>query len=98
MMVKASEVAFRRTIKRYLTQQYGNIRIEALHAPAVTAGVAGRTVGVATLGDRLALTISSTPLMDVDRTESERAATAFLLSGVKHLELAVGQEVASEAA
>jgi NRPS condensation-like uncharacterized protein len=81
-----------------MAQQYGNIRIKALHAPAVTSGVAGRNVGVATLGDRLALTISSTPLMDVDRTESERAATAFLSSGVKHLELAVGQEVASEAA
>jgi hypothetical protein len=50
------------------------------------------------LGDRLALTISSTPLMDVDRTESERAATAFLSAGVKHLECAVVQEVASEAA
>lgn len=81
-----------------MAQQYGNIRIKALHAPAVTSGVAGRNVGVATLGDRLALTISSTPLMDVDRTESEWAATAFLSEGVKHLECAVVQEVASEAA
>jgi hypothetical protein len=81
-----------------MAQQYGNIRIEALHAPAVTSGLVGRVVGVATLGDRLALTLSSTPLMDVDRAESDRAATAFLSSGVKHLELAVGQEVASEVA
>jgi hypothetical protein len=51
--------------------------------------VVGRIVGVATLGDRLALTISSTPLIDVDRAESDRAATAFLSAGVKRLELAV---------
>ncbi|MFQ4143435.1 hypothetical protein [Chlorogloeopsis sp. ULAP02] len=50
------------------------------------------------LGDRLALTITSILLMDVDRAESDRAATAFLLSGVKHLELSVRQEVASVAA
>ncbi|MDV2994890.1 MAG: hypothetical protein N4J56_004544 [Chroococcidiopsis sp. SAG 2025] len=98
MMVKASEIAFRRTIKRYLTQQYGNIRIEALHAPAVTSGVVGRIVGVATLGDRLALTITSTSLIDVERAESDRDATAFLSAGVKHLELAVRQEVAFKAA
>ncbi|GAA6615336.1 hypothetical protein NUACC26_011270 [Scytonema sp. NUACC26] len=82
----------------FSAQQYGNIRIEALHAPAVTSGLVGRVVGVATLGDRLTLTLSFTPLMDVDRAESDRAATAFLSSGVKHLELAVKQEVASEAA
>ncbi len=77
MMVKASEITFRRTIKRYSTR---------------------RTVGVATLGDRLALTIASTPLMDVDWAEGDRDATAFLSAGVKHLELAVRQEVAFEAA
>ncbi|MDV2997999.1 MAG: hypothetical protein N4J56_007704 [Chroococcidiopsis sp. SAG 2025] len=81
-----------------MAQQYGNIRIKALHAPAVISGVAGRSVGVATLGNRLALTIASTPLMDVDWAQSDRAATAFLSAGVKHLELAVRQEVASEAA
>jgi NRPS condensation-like uncharacterized protein len=81
-----------------MAQQYGNIRIEALHAPAVTSGVVGRNVGVATLGDRLALTLSSTPLIDVDWAQSERAATAFLSAGVKYLECAVGQEVASKAA
>ncbi|MBN3944673.1 MAG: condensation domain-containing protein [Nostoc sp.] len=81
-----------------MAQQYGNIRIEALHAPAVMLSVVGRIVGVATLGDRLALTISSTPLMDVDRAQSDRAATAFLSAGVKRLELAVVQEVASKAA
>ncbi|PSB42755.1 hypothetical protein C7B80_26370 [Cyanosarcina cf. burmensis CCALA 770] len=80
-----------------MAQQYGDIRIEALqfHAPI---GVFGQTVGVATLGDRLALTLTSKPLMDVDRVQSDRAATAFLSSGVKHLERAVVQEVASEAA
>ena len=72
-----------------MAQQYGNIRIEALHAPAVMPSVVGRIVGVATLGDRLALTISSTPLIDVDRAESDWAATAFLSAGVKRLELAV---------
>ena len=72
-----------------LAQQYGNIRIEALYAPAIMPNVADRTVGVATLGSRLALTISSTPLMNMDRTQSDRAATAFLLAGVKRLELAV---------
>jgi NRPS condensation-like uncharacterized protein len=81
-----------------MAQQYGNIRIEALHAPAVTSGVVGRNVGVATLGDRLALTLSSTPLIDVDWAQSDRAATAFLSAGVKYLECAVGQEVASKAA
>lgn len=81
-----------------IPQQYGNIRIEALHAPATTSGVARRIVGVTTLGDRLALTITSTPLMDVDRAESDRDATAFLSAGVKHLKLAVEQEVAFEAA
>jgi hypothetical protein len=35
--------------------------------------------------------------MDVDWAESDRDATAFLSSGVKYLELAVRQEVASEA-
>jgi NRPS condensation-like uncharacterized protein len=76
-----------------MAQQYGNIRIEALHAPAVTSGVVGRNVGVATLGDRLALTISSTPLIDVDRSQSDRAATAFLSAGVKHLECAVDSKL-----
>jgi hypothetical protein len=36
--------------------------------------------------------------MDVDRAESDRDATAFLSAGVKHLELAVRQKVAFEAA
>lgn len=80
-----------------MAQQYGNIWIEALYAPAVMSGVVGRIVGVATLGDRLALTLSSTPLIGVDRAESDRAATAFLSEGVKRLECAVVQ-VASEAA
>ena len=79
-----------------LVQQYGSIRIEALHAPVVMPNVSERIVGVATLGDRLALTISSTPLMNVDRSQSDRAATAFLLEGVKRLELAVAQKIASE--
>ena len=74
-----------------LAQQYGNIRIEALHAPAVMTD--GRIVGAATLGDRLALTLSFAPLMDVDRAESDRAATAFLSEGVKSLERAVVQDV-----
>ncbi|MCF2148297.1 condensation domain-containing protein [Desmonostoc muscorum LEGE 12446] len=81
-----------------MAQQYGNIWIEALHAPAVMPSVVGRNVGVATLGDRLTLTLSSTPLIDVDRVQSERAATAFLSEGVKRLELAVVQEATSEAA
>jgi NRPS condensation-like uncharacterized protein len=34
-----------------MAQQYGDIRIEALHAPAVMAGVVGQIVGVATLGE-----------------------------------------------
>ncbi|NJR61720.1 MAG: hypothetical protein HC769_24530 [Cyanobacteria bacterium CRU_2_1] len=60
---------------------------------------------IVTRGDRLALTISSTPLMDVNRAKSgcyavprrgNRAATAFLSAGVKHLELAVVQEIASK--
>nr|WP_322711304.1 hypothetical protein [Nostoc sp. ChiSLP03a]MDZ8212506.1 hypothetical protein [Nostoc sp. ChiSLP03a] len=80
-----------------MAQQYGNIRIEALHVPIPASGVdLGQIVGVATLGDRLALTLSSTPLIDVDRAQSDRAATAFLSAGVKLLELAVVQEVASE--
>jgi hypothetical protein len=76
-----------------LAQQYGNIRIEAIHAPVVMPSARARIVGVATLGDRLALTISSTPLMNMDRNQSDRAATAFLLEGVKRLELSVLQEV-----
>ncbi|MBW4617288.1 MAG: hypothetical protein KME21_29505 [Desmonostoc vinosum HA7617-LM4] len=80
-----------------MAQQYGDIRIEALQFLPPT-GVVGRVVGVATLGDRLALTFTSTPSMDVDRVQSDRAATAFLSAGVKRLELAVVQEVASEAA
>ncbi|MBD1866090.1 hypothetical protein H6F95_01975 [Cyanobacteria bacterium FACHB-471] len=58
--------------------------------------VTERVVGVTTLDDCLALTISSTPLMNVDRVQSDRAATAFLLEGVKRLELAVVQKVVSE--
>ncbi|MES1026244.1 hypothetical protein ABN584_25440 [Gloeocapsa sp. BRSZ] len=50
------------------------------------------------LGDRLTLTITSILLIDVDRAESDRDATAFLSAGVKHLELVVRQEVAFEAA
>jgi NRPS condensation-like uncharacterized protein len=76
-----------------MAQQYGDIRIEALQFLPPT-GVVGRVVGVATLGDRLALTLSSAPLMDVDRAVRDRAATAFLSAGVKHLELAVIQEFA----
>jgi NRPS condensation-like uncharacterized protein len=73
-----------------MAQQYGNIRIEALHVPIPASGVdLGQIVGVATLGDRLSLTLSSTPLIDVDRAQSDRAATAFLSAGVKRLELAV---------
>jgi NRPS condensation-like uncharacterized protein len=34
-----------------MAQQYGDIRIEALHAPAVMSGVVGRIVGVATFGE-----------------------------------------------
>ncbi|MBD1998721.1 hypothetical protein H6G00_19175 [Leptolyngbya sp. FACHB-541] len=78
-----------------LVQQYGNIRIEALHAPVVMPNVTERVVGVTTLGDCLTLTISSTPLMNVG-VQSDRAATAFLLEGVKRLELAVVQKVVSE--
>jgi NRPS condensation-like uncharacterized protein len=78
-----------------LAQQYGNIRIEAIHAPVVMPSALGRIVGVATLGDRLALTISSTPLMNMDRNQSDRAASAFLSEGVKHLELAVVQQVSA---
>ena len=74
-----------------LAQQYGNIRVEALHAPAVMTD--GRIVGAATLGDRLALTLSLAPLMDIDRAQSDRAATAFLSEGVKCLERAVVQDV-----
>ncbi|MBW4430455.1 MAG: hypothetical protein KME28_01470 [Pelatocladus maniniholoensis HA4357-MV3] len=73
-----------------MAQQYGNIRIEALHAPVVMSGVdLGRIVGVATLGDCLTLTLSSTPMIDVDRTLGDRVATAFFSEGVKRLELAV---------
>jgi glutamate formiminotransferase len=74
-----------------LARQYGNIRVEALHAPAVMTD--GRIVGAATLGDRLALTLSFAPLIDVERAQSERAATAFLSEGVKRLECAVVQDV-----
>jgi NRPS condensation-like uncharacterized protein len=81
-----------------MAQQYDNIRIEALHVPIPASGVdLGQIVGVATLGDRLALTLSSTPLIDVDRAWSDRAATAFLSAGVKHLECAVVQQAASKA-
>lgn len=73
-----------------MAQQYGNIQIEALHAPIPTSGVElERIVGVTTLGDRLSLTLSSGSRIDVDRAESDRAATAFLSEGVKRLELAV---------
>lgn len=73
-----------------MAQQYGNIRIAALYAPVVMSGVdQGRIVGVATLGDRLALTLVFSPQIDEDRAERDRAATAFLLEGVKRLERAV---------
>ncbi|MBD1869018.1 hypothetical protein H6F95_17290 [Cyanobacteria bacterium FACHB-471] len=68
-----------------MAQQYGNIRITALHAPVAMPGAGGLTVGVATLGDHLALTLISTSRIE----GCERAATALLSKGVKHLEQAV---------
>lgn len=69
-----------------MVQQYGNIRIKALHAPVAMPDMdEGLTVGVATLGDRLALTLISTSRMD----GGEHVATALLSKGVKHLEQAV---------
>jgi NRPS condensation-like uncharacterized protein len=69
-----------------MAQQYGNIRIAALYAPVAMSGMdEGLTVGVATLGDRLALTLVSTSRTD----GGDRAATALLSKGVKHLEQAV---------
>ncbi|MBD2056442.1 hypothetical protein H6F88_10520 [Oculatella sp. FACHB-28] len=69
-----------------MAQQYGNVRITALHAPVAMPGVdGGLTLGVVTLGDRLALTLISTSRME----GCERAATTLLSKGVKHLEQAV---------
>lgn len=80
-----------------MAQQYGNIRIEVLYAPIALPGTdLGRIVGVATLGDRIALTLVAAPLMDAARAESDRAATAFLSEGVKRLERAVLKETSLE--
>ncbi|GAP94275.1 condensation domain-containing protein [Leptolyngbya sp. NIES-2104] len=69
-----------------IAQQYGNIRIAALYAPVAMPGVdEGLTLGVATLGNRLALTLVSNSQMD----GSDQTATALLSKGVKHLEQAV---------
>ncbi|GAP94279.1 phthiocerol/phthiodiolone dimycocerosyl transferase family protein [Leptolyngbya sp. NIES-2104] len=73
-----------------IPQQYDKIRIEALYAPAVLSGdPPERIVGVSTLGDRISLTIVFAPPADVDRDESDRAATNFLSEGVRRLEDAV---------
>lgn len=73
-----------------IPQQYDKIRIEALYAPAVLSGNAPeRVVGVSTLGDRISLTIVFAPPTDVNRDESDLAATNFLSEGMKHLENAV---------
>jgi hypothetical protein len=66
-----------------IPQQYDKIRIEALYAPAVLSGnIPERVVGVSTVGDRISLTIIFAPPTDVDRVQSDRAATDFLLEGM----------------
>lgn len=73
-----------------IPQQYDEIRIEALYAPAVLSrNVPQRVVGVSTLGDRMFLTIVFAPPTDVDRAQSDRAATDFVSEGVKRLKGAI---------
>jgi Condensation domain len=73
-----------------MAQQYSNLQIAAIHAPVVMSGVEqGRIVGVATLGDRLSLTLTFSPQIEEERAERDRAAIAFLAEGVGHLEQAV---------
>ncbi|KAM3096789.1 condensation domain-containing protein [Phormidesmis sp. 146-35] len=77
-----------------IAQQYGNIRIAALYAPVAMPGMdEGLTLGVATLGNRLALTLVSISRMDgsdlFELPARGRAAADLLSKGVKHLEQAV---------
>jgi Condensation domain len=73
-----------------IPQQYHEIQIEALYAPAVLPrNVPQRVVGVSTLGDRMFLTIGFAPPPDVDHAQSDRAATDFVSEGVKHLKGAI---------
>jgi hypothetical protein len=72
-----------------IPQQYDKIWIEALYAPAVLSGNLKRVVGVSTLGDRLSVMITFALPTDGDRAQSDRAATDFLLEGVKRLKDAI---------
>jgi Condensation domain len=73
-----------------IPQRYDEIRIEALYAPVVLPrNVPQRVVGVSTLGDRMFLAIVFAPPPDVDRAQSDRAATDFVSEGVKRLKGAI---------
>jgi Condensation domain len=73
-----------------IPQRYDEIRIEALYAPAVLSHNAPQqVVGVSTLGDRMFLTIVFASPTDVDRAQSDRAATDFLSEGMKRLKDAI---------
>jgi hypothetical protein len=65
-------------------QQFGSLEIESLYGPAVMAGLAQeRTVGVATLGDRLSLTVCSSSI-----STSDSEASIFLAEALQILTLA----------
>jgi NRPS condensation-like uncharacterized protein len=71
-----------------LPQQFGALRIEELYGPAVMAGVdQEKIVGVATLGDRLSLTILIPS--EVDETTTDWVATNFMADGLQLLERSV---------
>ncbi|CAN1209536.1 condensation domain-containing protein [Tumidithrix helvetica PCC 7403] len=68
-----------------LEQQFGSLQIESLYGPAVMAGMEQeRIVGVATLGDRLSLTVSSPA-----HVTSSLQASSFLAEALQFLSHAV---------
>lgn len=72
-------------------QQFGSLEIESLYGPAVMAGVEQeRVVGVATLGDRLSLTVCSPSI-----STSDSEASIFLAEALQILTLA-GTKVQDE--
>jgi hypothetical protein len=70
-----------------MLQQYGSLRIEELYGPAVMASFdRERIVGVATLGDRLSLTVLVAPEPGTDMTITNETATNFMARSLQLLE------------
>jgi NRPS condensation-like uncharacterized protein len=73
-----------------IPQQFGSIQLTEFYGPAVMAGLdRERIVGVATLGDRLSLTVLCPASDAEDGITTDLAATNFMAEGLQSLEKSV---------